>query len=247
MSILLCISTLTIFPKTNTLEIITETSLNAWTFTPRYSIEPFPGDQVFLANRLRCSYSFFSNDRISLGVEAGFANRFHFTYFYSYTVWGLDDSDVWFVLNSGRNTSLLARFRLPTGLYNEGLGIGAYCMELYIRKTNIWRNSSAYFGYEWIGANSDKVNYGDKIRLGVEINNWLRVSSYYAFADQGTYYSLYDSPSFALETSLFKNFRLMKGYTTQVIFSQTLLGRDIPISTSISLRISGKPRETKQR
>ena len=238
MNILLCIFAFIVFPKTNALEIIAETSVNAWTFTPRYGIEPFPGYQVFLVNRLRCSYPLFSDNRISLGVEAGFANRFHFTYFYYYASWGSDDSDVWLVLTSSRTVDFLARFGLPTGQYDKGLGRGTYRIELYIKKTRILKNSSAYFGYEWIGTNPDQVNYGDKIHLGVEINNWLRISSYYAFADGGTYYSLHDSPSFALETSFFKDFRLMKAYNMEVLLSQTLLGRDTPIKTSISMRIS---------
>lgn len=239
MSIFLCIATLVVFPaETNTLEIITETSLNAWTTTPRWSIEPFPGNQVFLVNRLRCSYPFFSSSQISLGVDAGFANRFHFTHFYSYASWGLDDSDVWLMLNTTATIDFLARFAIPTGSYSDGLGKGGYRIELYLKKAQIMRKSKVYFGYEWIGTNPDEVNYGDKIHFGLEIYNWLGITSYYAFSDQGTYYSLYDSPSFALEISISKDFLFMKACSMTLIFKQTLLGKDTPISTSISLRIS---------
>ena len=237
MNILFCIFAFVIFPKTNAFTVITETSLNAWTFTPRYSIEPYPGYQVFLINGLRCSCPLLSNNRISLGFEAGFVNRFHFTHFYSYASWGLGECHLWLSVNGPRSVSLLARLNLPTGPFNEGLGTGAYHLELYARKANILRNSSAYIGYEWRGSNPDRVDYGDRIHLGVEITTWLRIASNYAFADQGTYYPLDDSPSFIFEIALFKDFRLMKAYTLQAIFSQTVLGRDMPISTSFSLRI----------
>ena len=239
MNIFLFIAALTVFPpETNALEIVTETSLNAWTWTPRWSIEPYPANQVFLVNSLRCSWPFFSTKQISLGVEAGFANRFHFTHFYSYASWGLDDSDVWLMLKAAGTTDFLARFALPTGAYSAGLGTGAYRIELYLRKAQIMRRGKVYLGYEWIGTNPDKVNYGDKIRLGLEIHNWLEISSFYAFADESTYYSLHDSPSFALEILVCKNFQFMKACSTALLFKQTLLGKDTPISTSISLRIS---------
>ena len=249
MSIFFCIFTLIIYPETSALEIITETSLTVWKFTPRYSIEPFPGYQVFLVNGLRCSYPVFSNNGISLGVEAGVASKFHLTYFHSYASWGLDDIDLWLMLDNSEAVNFLARIGLPTGSYEEGLGIGAYRMGLYARKANIVRNRSAYFGYEWTSTNPDKINYGDKIHLGLEICNWLCTTACYAFPDHGEYYSLYDSPSFAVEISIIKNFLLMGAYNMKLTFNQTLFGKDIPISSCISFRVSRrkgmkKPRET---
>jgi hypothetical protein len=142
------------------------------------------------------------------------------------------------VLNTTATIDVLARFALPTGSYSVGLGKGAYRTELYMRKAQIMRRSKVYLGYEWIGSNPDKVNYGDKIHLGLEICSWLQISSYYAFADKSTYYSLHDSPSFALEISMSKDFLFMKSCSMTLIFKQTILGKDTPISTSISLGVS---------
>jgi hypothetical protein len=238
MNILFCIFTCVVFPQTGTIEIITQTSLNAWTFTPRYSIEPYPGYQVFLVTRLCCSYPFLSDNRISLGVDAGFANRFDFTYFYSYSAWGINDATLWLMFNKNKPVNLLARVKIPTASYNKGLGTGAYHIELYARRVNIMRNCCYYIGYEWIGANSDKINYGDKFHFGLEINDWLRIGANYAFSDKSTYYELHDSPSLTLETCFSKDFRVLKVYRLRVVLSQTIMGRDIPISTSILLRIS---------
>jgi hypothetical protein len=239
MNIFLFTAALAVFPsETNALEIVTETSVKVWTWTPRWTIEPYPAYQVFLVNSLGCSWPFFSTSQISLGVDAGFANRSHFTNFYSYASWGLDDSDIWLMLHTTATLDVLVKIAVPTGSYCVGLSKGAYGIEIYLRKAQIMRKSKVYLGYEWIGINPDKVNYGDKIRLGLEIYNWLEISSYYAFADEGTYYSLHDSPSFALEVSICRNFQFMKACSMDLLFKQTLLGKDTPISTSISLRIS---------
>jgi hypothetical protein len=239
MNILLFITALTVFPQeAKAIEIVAETSMNVWKWTPRWSIEPNPAYQVFLVNSLGLSCPFFSTNHISLGVEAGFANRFHFTYFYSYGSWGLDDSDMWLMLKATETTDFLARFALPTGSYSDGLGIGTYRIELYLRKAQIIRSGNVYLGYEWIGTNPDNVNYGDKIHLGLEVHDWLDISSFYSFADKGTYYSLHDSPSFALEITIRKNFQFMEAFNMMLLLKQTLLGKDTPISTSISLRIS---------
>ena len=239
MNIFLFIAALTVFPsETNRLEIVTETSLNVWTWTPRCSIEPYPGNQVFLVNSLGCSWPFFSNGQISLGVDVGFANRLHFTYYYSYTSWGLDDSNIWLMFHTTATIDILTKIAVPTGPYSAGLSKGAYGIEIYLRKSQIRRKNKVYLGYEWIGTNPDRVNYGDKILLGLEIYDWLEISSFYAFVDEGTHYSLYDSPSFALEISICKNFQFMKAYNMALLFKQTILGKDTPLSTSISLRIS---------
>ena len=239
MNILLFIAALTVFPQElKALEIVTETSLNIWTWTPRWSIEPYPAYQALLANNLGCSWPFFSTNHVSLGVEAGVANRFHFTYFYSYTSWGLDDSNIWLMLSPNATMDLLTKIAVPTGSYSDGLGTGAYRMGVYLRKSQIVPKTKVYLGYEWIGTNPDKVNYGDKIHLGLKAYDWLEISSYYSFADKGTYYPLYDSPSFALEISICREFQLMKAYRMALLLKQTLLGKDIPLSTSVSFRIS---------
>jgi len=239
-NVLLCIVALVVFPRTDGSELSVEASLNALTFTPRWSIEPYPGYQVFLVSKLRLSHVFFSNSGISVGTEIGVANRCHLTYFESYAAWGVDDSKAWLMLNTGSTASFLARLGLPTGHYDEGIGRGAYWIEIYSKKARILGNGSVYVGYEWIGTNPDEVNYGDKIHLGLEVCNWLRIHSHYAFADQGAYYSLHDSPSFAIEMSVIKDFEFMKVYNVALVINQTILGRDIPLSTGISLRISGK-------
>ncbi len=239
MNIFLFIVGLIVFPpETNAPEIVTETSVNVWTWTPRWSIEPYPAYQVFLVNSLGCSWPFFSTSQISLGVDAGFANRLHFTYFYSYTSWGLNDSDIWLISHATATIDVLAKIVVPTGSYSAGLSKGAYGIEIYLRKSQIMRKNKVYLGYEWIGTNPDKVNYGDRIRIGLEIYNWLEISSFYAFADEGTNYSLHDSPSFALEILVRKNFHLTKTCNMALLFKQTLLGKDTPMFTSISLRIS---------
>lgn len=240
MSVLLCIVTLVIFPKTEGSELIVETSLNALTFTPRWSIEPYPGYQVFLANKLKLSHALLSGSDLSMGVEIGAVNRFHFTYFESYAAWGLDDTKAWLMLNAGSTVNFLTRLGLPTGHYDEGIGKGAYSFEIYAKKADILRKGSVYIGYEWIGTNPDEVNYGDKIHLGFELGSWFGINSYYAFADRGGYYSLHDSPSFAMEISVSKNLKFLKVYNLTLVFEQTVLGKDIPLSTGISLRMSGR-------
>ena len=239
MNMFLFITALAVFPsETNALEIVMETSVKVWTWTPRWSIEPYPGYQVFLVNSLGCSWPFFSTNQISLGVDAGFVNRLHFTYYYSYTSGGLDDSNIWLMFHTTATIDVLAKIAVPTGPYSAGLSKGAYGIEIYLRKSQIMRKNKVYLGYEWIGTNPDKVNYGDRIRIGLEIYDWLEISSFYAFADEGMYYSLHDSPSFALEILACKNFQFMKACSMALLFKQTLLGKDTPISTSISLRIS---------
>ncbi len=240
MSVFCCIVTLLVFPQAAGSELIVETSLNALTFTPRWSIEPYPGYQGFLANKLKLSHAVLCSRNLSLGVEIGVANRFHFTYFESYAAWGLDDTKVWLMGPSFGKISLLARMGLPTGLYDAGIGQGAYWFEIYAKKARIICNSSVCIGYEWIGANPDKVNYGDRIHLGLEIFSWFGIRFQYAFPDHGTYYSLNDSPSFAAEISLSRNFNLSRVYNLALAFNQTVLGKDIPVSTSVSLKISGK-------
>ena len=241
MNIILFIASFAVFPsETNALEIVAETSLSAWVWTPRWSIEPYPTHQVFLVNSIGCSWPFFSTNHVSLGVDARFTNRLHFTYFYSYGAWGLNDSDIWLLLKAAGTTDFLVKFALPTGSYGDGSGTGAYGIELCLRKTRIMRMGKVYLGYEWIGTNPDKVNYGDKIHLGLEIHNWIELSSFYAFVDEDTYYSLHDSPSFALEISVHKNLQFMKTCRMVLLFKQTLLGKDTPVSTSVSFRISKK-------
>lgn len=238
MNILFCILAIVIFPRFHGSELIAETSLNSFTFTPRWSIEPYPGYQVFLANRLRLAHAFPIGGDLSMGVEVGVANRFHFTYFNSYGAWGIDDAKAWLMLNPSPKVNLLVRACLPTGAYNSGIGMGAYSLEIYAKKAEIALISSACVGYEWVGTNPDQVNYGDKIHLGFELSSWLRVHCHYAFADQCGYFSLYDSPSFAIEISALKNFRVLRSYNLTVVFNQTTLGKDSPVITSVSLRIS---------
>ena len=239
MSFFLFVFSLTVFPsETNRVEIISETSLNAWKWTPRWSVEPYPADQVFLFNKLRCACPFLSYKNIYLGMEVGFANRFHFTYFNTYASWGLDDSELWFLLRTTVTIDILTRIALPTGSYRDGLSNGTYGIELYLRKDQLIPRSRVYVGYEWIGTNPDMMNCGDKLHLELEIHDWLEISSYYAFPDKGTYFLLHDSPSLALEISIFRNLRLMKTCSMALLLKQTLFGKDIPISTSISLIIS---------
>jgi len=238
MNILLCIFTVVVFPRADGSELIAETSLNPFTFTPRWSIEPYPGYQVFLANRVRFAHAFPIGSDFSMGAEAGVASRFHLTYFKSYGVWGVDDTRAWLMLNSFGSVSLLVRAGLPTGRYDSGIGTGAYSLEIYTKKADIMRFSSACIGYEWVGTNPDQVNYGDKIHFGLELLSWLRIHCHYAFADQGAYFSLYDSPSFGIEISVSKNFRVLQFYNLAAVFSQTILGKDNPVTTGISLRMS---------
>ncbi|UCF70948.1 MAG: hypothetical protein JSW49_01345, partial [candidate division WOR-3 bacterium] len=133
MSVFYCVVTLLVFPQAAGSELIVETSLNALTFTPRWSIEPYPGYQGFLANKLNVSHAMLSGRNLSLGVEIGVANRFHFTYFESYAAWGLDDAKVWLMGHFFGTVSLLARTGLPTGLYDAGIGRGAYWFEIYAK------------------------------------------------------------------------------------------------------------------
>lgn len=240
MNVLFCLVTLAFFPKTDGSELIMETSLNALTFTPRWTLETYPGYQVFLGGGLRFSHAFLFGDEISIGADIGVANRFHITYFQSYTVWGIDDSNVWLMWDYGGDVNFLARVGLPTGRYADGIGRGAYSFEIYTKKADILRRSSICLGYEWIGTNPDKVNYGDKIHLGFEVCSWVGINSYYAFADKGSYFSLHDSPSFAVEISLGRNLTFTKVYNIVLVFEQTILGKDIPLSTGISLRMSRK-------
>ena len=240
MNILFCIFTIVIFPRVDGSELIAATSLNPLTFTPRWSIEPYPGYQVFIANRLRLAHAFPVGGDLSMGVEVGVANRFHFTYFKSYTAWGIDDTKAWLTMSSLDNVNLLARVGLPTGRYSSGIGIGAYSFEIFLKRIDILGSNSVYLGYEWVGTNPDQVDYGDKIHLGLELFSWLDIHSNYAFADQGAYISLYDSPSFGIEISVLKKLTVLKTYSLTLVFNQTLLGKDIPVTTDISLRISGR-------
>ncbi len=242
MSVLFCIFTFVVFPRVEGPELIVETSLNPLTFTPRWSIEPYPGYQVFLSNRLRLSHAFLYGGDLSVGVEAGVVNRFHFTYYKSYAAWGIDDTKVWLMLNPFGNVNFLARIGLPSGRYSSGIGIGAYSFEIFLKRVEIVGSSSAYIGYEWVGANPDEVDYGDNIHFGVELLSWFRIRCLYAFADQGAYFSLYDSPSFGIEISVSKNFTVLKFYNLALVLNQTVFGKDIPVKTGISLRISSLER-----
>jgi hypothetical protein len=237
-SVLLCIISLVVFPKTEDSELIIETSLNALTFTPRWSLEPYPGYQGFLTNKLRLSHAFLYGSDLSVGVEIGVANRFHFTYFESYAAWGVDDTKAWLMLNPFDKINFLARVGLPSGRYSSGIGIGAYSFEIFLKTVEIVGGSSAYIGYEWVGANPDEVDYGDNIHFGLELLSWFRIRCLYAFADQSAYFSLYDSPSFGIEISVSKNFTVLKFYNLALVLNQTVFGKDIPVKTGISLRIS---------
>ena len=238
MNILLCIFTVVVFPRVDGSELIAETSLNPFTFTPRWSIEPYPGYQVFLANSVRFAHAIHIGSDLSMGAEVGVANRFHFTYFRSYGAWGIDDTKAWLMLNPFRDVTLLLRAGMPTGRYDSGIGMGAYSIEVFLKRAEMLGNYSAHIGYEWVGTNPDQVNYGDKIHLGLEFLGWLQVHCIYAFADRGAYFALYDSPSFAIEISGVKNFRVLRSYNLAVVINQTILGKDIPVTTSVSLRLS---------
>lgn len=238
MNILLCFLAIVFFPRNNGSELVIETSLNVMTFTPRWSIEPYPGYQAFLANELRLSQVLFRGGNLSLGVEAGVANRFHFTYFDSYATWGVGDTKAWLMLSPFCGAGLLVRLGLPTGQYNTGIGTGAYSFEIYAKKTEILRSGSIYLGYEWVSINPDEIDCGDKIHLGVDLLSWFSIHCHYAFADQGAYFPLYDSPSLAIEISVSKNVGVLKCYNFAVVFNQTVFGKDVPIKSGIMLKIS---------
>ncbi len=224
----------------NTFEVSMETSLNVWKFTPRWNIESYPGNQAFLFNRFRCSCPIFSMGWVSTGVASGLANRHHFTYYYSYNSYGVGDSDIWLLTEAIGTIAFLGKLGLPTGNYEQRLGIGAYRIETYMNKKRFLRNSNVYLGYEWIGKNPDKVDYGDKIHLALDVNRWLRISSYYAFADKGEKFPLFDSPSFSLGVTISKDFALSRAYNMKLAFNQTLLGKDIDVVSGFFLSITKK-------
>ncbi len=241
MIILLCIIALHTFEQDiNTFEVCLETSSNVLKFTPRWTLESYPGNHIILFNRLTCSYSPFCVRGVYIGAEFGFVNRFHSTYFYSYNSYGVDDTHIWLQTETIGTIAFLGKFGLPTGNYIEGLGNGAYWIELYLKRKEFLGKGNVYLGYEWIGKNPDNVDYGDKIHFALDMNRWLRISSYYALADRGEDFPLYDSPSFSLGVTISKDFVLSKTYNLKLAFNQNLLGKDIDVVSSFFLTIAKK-------
>ncbi|MCX7786017.1 MAG: hypothetical protein N2201_07365 [candidate division WOR-3 bacterium] len=223
------------FEKDNQYGFLLNSSIEVLKFTPRWTIEPFPGRQIFQKSGIVFFCQICPVKKIAIAVQSGFGTYLHYSPFYSYFNYGMLDLDIKTSINFTEYIAGFLTARIPTGNYSKFLGEGTYAIKVGIQKRNCYKNIDLSFGGIWQGENPDKVDCGDKLFCQLKTKNNV-LSLNYNFPDKGGLFDLYDSPSFSLDISVdVKSFKPWHGYKPKLILNQTILGRDTAMITRLSL------------
>jgi hypothetical protein len=217
-------------------------SIEALKATPRYTIEPIAGGQIFQRTEATCFYQTNLFKEVYLGVKSGVGGILHYTYYYSYFNAGLLDSYFWTSVNTAKNINGFLVLTMPSGNYTKSLGGGAggaYEVKVGLQKANVYKNSKISIGYVWRGTNQDLVNYGDKLFCELENHN-LNLSFNFCFPDKSGLFDLHDSKSFSISILIpLKTFNSLGAFIPKLFFGQTIYGRDTNIITNTKAEFIG--------
>jgi hypothetical protein len=207
------------------------TSFEALKLTPRYTLEPFAGKQIFARIEASCFYQIQLFKKVDIGAKSGFASFFHFTNFYKYYNLGLSDSYLWMSCNPYRNIAGFCIITIPTGNYVKSLGQGIFEVKAGLQKQKIYHDNNLSVGFKWKTTNPDRVKQGDGIFAEFGNEN-LALAFDFNFPDKSSLFDLHDSKSFSINLQVaLKTFRQLYTMVPKLFFGQTIYGRDTEMKT----------------
>ena len=213
-------------------------SIEALKATPRYTIEPIAGGQIFQRTEATCFYQTNLFKEVYLGVKSGVGGILNHTYYYSYFNVGFLDSYFWTSVNTAKTINGFLILTVPSGNCFKSLGNGAYEVKFGLQKANIYKNSKISIGYVWRGKNQDLVNYGDELFCEFE-NPKMNLSFNFCFPDKSGLFDLHDSKSFSINILIpIKTFKPLGALIPKLFFGQTICGRDTNITTDIKAELT---------